>query len=766
MSDRKQVNEFLQPLGQKGYQACSGLSTNETSAWVRPDRLDNSYHQCQYHKVRQRPSTLRVCFSSIFLTLVFMFGVRSLFTFENGQIEEANISLSATSPYDLVKELPSSQSIRNMFVYYSENSQLAGTGEAFRLAEWTREQLTGFGLSNASIETYHPFLNYPLERRLAVVNGSHDLLYNATLKETEHDVLPTFHAYSADGNVTGPVVYVNYGRLEDFVWISSQPNITLKGSIALMRHGQVPGSIKIHHAEQFGCIGALVYTDPADTDFPTLVHRESAAYVHYYPGDPFSPGIASTVNSSLAQNSTIPSIPSLPISWSDALPLLCTTQGLGYTNALWTGGSQQVGYYTGPSEALINLVNINKMAKTPIHNVFATIPGIEEPDQYIIVGTHRDAWGQSAADPSSGSAILLELARIFGILLEKGWRPRRSILFASWDATEYGNVGSTEWVEDHFDLLKEHGVAYLDVSHAAVTGPHFSAQSSPMLYSLLKEITSTIIDPQTSQSVYDAWVDHKSGKNFTLPLAQPIGTRQDAIAFYQFTGISSLSMSFSGENYDVAHSAFDSVSWMERFGDPTFEYHQTLVKIWALLTMRLSDERILSLNPVDYSLAITKHLEHVLYNQTGLKSSIDQDLPSLYHALTKLQRAAAKFNRKARQLKHKIDQADNLSHHKKKLHQKIQKLNSRLIEFERNFVNNQGLLTHRPWYKHAIFGPLAKTGESQVFPSLMESIDSSDTEAMIQTEQVLVHILHNAKSILTKGHCEKSHDLLDDIELF
>ncbi|KAI8364296.1 hypothetical protein EDC96DRAFT_511233 [Choanephora cucurbitarum] len=763
MSNRKQTSELLPSSGQKGYQTCSISSPNETSAWARSDAFTHSHYQRQYHKAKPRPSSLRICLSSVFLTLVFMFGVRTLFTSQNGQIAGTEVLSSAPSPYDIVKELPSSQSIRELFVHYSKKSQLAGTEEVFGLTEWTRDQFTQFGLSDAAIETYYPVLNYPLERKLSIVNGSQDLLYNATLRETDDDVLPTFHAYSADGNVTGPIVYVHYGRLEDFVWLSSQPNITLQGSIALMRHGQIPGSIKIQHAEQFGCIGALVYTDPADTDLPTLVHRESVAYAHHHPGDPFSPGFASTKanESDIGQNTTIPSIPSLPISWSDALPLLRTTQGLGYTHALWIGGSQLVGYYTGPSQALVQLVNINKMEKKPIMNVVARIPGLEESDQTIIVGAHRDAWGRSAADPSSGSAILLELARVFGVLLEKGWRPRRSIQFISWDATEYGNVGSTEWVEDHIDWLKDHGVAYLDVSHAAVTGPHFSAQASPMLQGLLEEITSTVVDPRTSQSVYDAWANHESSKNSSLPLAQLISTWQDAVAFYQMAGVSSLSISFSGEKYDVGHSMFDSIAWMERFGDPTFEYHQTLVKIWALLTMRLSSDMILPLDPLDYPLTIIKYLEHLLYQQAHTN---DQDLPSLYEALTELQKTAIKFNRKVQKIKNKLEQFDESGHHhkkRKKLNKKIQKLNSRLVKFERNFVNNQGLLANRPWYKHAIFGPLAETGETQVFPSLVEA-----TEEMVEREQVLVDILRNAKAILAKGHSEKSHDLLDTIELF
>ncbi|RCH97469.1 hypothetical protein CU098_010308, partial [Rhizopus stolonifer] len=471
-----------------------------------------SFQEKRRFKPYHRPNTFRVFLCSIGLMAVFLFGSHIFLSSNMVHMRQVEVLTSSLNPVDLVKELPSSRSIRDKFIYYATHTHLAGSEQDPVLANWTQDRFSHFGLQNASTQVYYPFLNYPLERKLAVVNGSQELLYNATLNETNHDITPTFH---------GPVVYVNFGRLEDFVWLTSQSNISVKGTIALVRHGKIPSSIKVQNAEQFGCIGALVYNDPADTDLPTLVHRESVSYAHFYPGDPSTPGFASTLNATVVENTTMAGIPSLPISWSDALPLFRITQNLGLTDSLWLGGSTQVDYFTGPSEALVNLVNLNKVEKKPIWNVVSRIQGLEEPEKAIIVGAQRDAWSLSAADPSSGSAVLLELARVFGILLEKGWKPRRSILLVSWDASEYGNVGSTEWVEDHTSWLKKHAVAYLDISHAAVTGPNFSAQASPLLHRLLKQVTSMLIDPKTSQTVYEAWLDHYTINDWIPMLIPP-----------------------------------------------------------------------------------------------------------------------------------------------------------------------------------------------------------------------------------------------------
>ncbi|KAG2196347.1 hypothetical protein INT47_010782 [Mucor saturninus] len=800
--DHKYQRLDVDPALRKSYSSIAPSSELDTRAtsWLRTkcDKLLGSdklvfFHEKQRaYKARQKPGVVQIFLSSVILFFIALFSIRALLSCGMFQTDSVILlSSSSNDIVDLLKELPSSESIRELFYHYASNSHLAASPNDHDLAKWTRNKFTEFGLKNASIDTYYPFINYPIERKLAIVSGPQDLLYKASLRETnERDSSPTFHAYSADGNVTGPIVYVNYGRIEDFVLLVKN-EIELKGSICLIRHGVIPSSIKVQNAETFGCIGALVYTDPqVDDKTSTVVHRDSVQYGFIHPGDPFTPGYAATFNATRNETATnLPKIPSLPISWNDALPLLRATQDLGFIEPTWVGqGVDEVRYFTGPSIALCNMVNVNDFQMKPIWNVLAHIPGHEEHNKAIIIGNHRDAWDHGAADPSSGSAVLLELARVFGILLEKGWKPRRSIILASWDANEYGNVGSTEWVEEHMHWLDKEAVAYLNVDHA-VTGSHFSAQASPLLNRLIVDVTSMVIDPKTSKSVYESWLDQyisnslKKGNKkkeedddddegaFIEPLIQPIGYTPglDSVAFFEHAGISSLSMSFDGDEYDVSHSAFDSIAWMEEFGDPTFEYHQTMVKIWGLMAMRLSSDTLLPLYPIDYALTMKHYLDQLTcdkpnketgilkkgHNNKETNKTLEHELPKLSTALHNLYKSSIQFNTKMQGLDRLV--TENKKGARRRAAKEISVANERLIRLERAFVQNHGLLVDRPWYRHALFAPSAKTGLIQAFPSIVESRELKDLKVVAEMEKTLAGILENAQSILTKGKAKKSH---------
>ncbi|KAL7312865.1 Vacuolar protein sorting-associated protein 70 [Mucor circinelloides] len=741
------------------------------------DRLAVFHEKQRAFRARQKPGTVHFFLASIVFMLLVVFGARSYLapsSFSSSVASEADIFGELFPTYaDLIKDIPSSQSIRDMLHHYASQAHLAGTHNDHELAKWTRDQFTKFGLKNATIETYYPFMNYPTERKLGIVTGNSDLLFLADLEESK-DSTPTFHAYSADGNVTGSVVYVNYGRLEDFVLLAKN-NIELKGTIALMRDGGVPSSIKIQHAETFGCVGALVYTDPADNKDlgPTGVRRDSVQYGFIHPGDPSTPGFAATLNATRNETFTnVPRIPSLPISWADALPLLRATQGLGFADPAWVGGIKEIDYFSGPSLAQCNLVNYNEFKKKPIWNVMARIPGHEEDEKAVIIGNHRDAWDQGASDPSSGSAVMLELARVFGILLEKGWKPRRTIILASWDASEFGNIGSTEYVEDHLAWLNKNAVAYLDVDHA-VTGPHFNAQASPMLNRLLVDVASMVIDPLTSKSVYESWVyrqkKEKDQYDEHNSLISPVGKAPglDTVAFFEHAGISSLSMSFDGDN-TLLHSALDDISWMEQVGDPTYEYHQTMVRLWGLLALRLSSDIILPLYPMDYALTMKQYLDELTcdeettttkknkhHSDDNNNKTSENDLPALSSALDSLYKTSIKFNSKVQDLSDFMDVTKKHGNSHKKWLKKVKSANDRLIKFERVFVENQGLLVDRPWYKHAIYGPSAKSGLLQAFPSIIESRELKDLKKVGETEKTLAYILKNAQSMLSKGKSKK-----------
>ncbi|KAI8371702.1 uncharacterized protein BYT42DRAFT_520161 [Radiomyces spectabilis] len=660
-----------------------------------------------------------------------------------------------------ILENASKETVRDYLKTYTSQAHLAGTENDKRSAEWTRDQFNEFGL-NATIETYWPMLNYPLKRRLALVSGPEELRYEASLREdvvdedeTSHnpDVIPTFHGYSKNGTAVGPVVYANYGRLEDFQYLADQ-GIELKGTIALMRYGGSFRGLKVRAAEQFGCIGALVYSDPIDDGplnkdgyphenpsesypegpwrSPSSAQRGSVLYLSLASGDPLTPGYAATENATRIKPEDavgLAKIPSLPLSWEDALPLLKATQNRGIRKSEdWSGGLTEVDYYSGPTEGNVVLVNEVENKVTPIWNVIARIEGTEEADRAIILGNHRDAWVYGAVDPSSGSASMMEVARLLGSLYKEGWRPRRTIILASWDGEEYGLIGSTEWAEDHSEWLSKEAAVYINVD-VAVSGSHFTASASPSLNRLLYEVTQGIPDPRTGKSLYEAWgefsnrTQHLSPK----PLIGQLGSGSDFVAFLDHLGIASIDMGFSGD-YGVYHSNYDSFHWMEKFGDPGFDYHQTMAKIMSTLAVRLADDLILPMHPMDYAVEVRKYIDGL-----GIYAS-PHTFPLLEEAADKLAKRAGRFEQRLSALMHNVQDYGNHEDLPSVLAKRVNKANQRLMYFERGFLDSEGL-PGREWFKHVVYAPGLWTGySSQVFPAIVEAVDARDFEAMRRVE--------------------------------
>ncbi|GAA5810867.1 hypothetical protein MFLAVUS_004295 [Mucor flavus] len=667
-------------------------------------------------------------------------------------------SSNLTSAEELMLELPSNQSLYDYSKTLTSVTHLAGTANDKKQAEWTRDQFESFGLE-AKIETYWPLLNYPISNRLALISGPKHLRFEAKLTEAPVDedetskdsnALPLFHGYSKNGTVTGRVVYANYGRLEDFQFLKNQ-GVNLNGTIALIRYGSAFRGLKVRAAEVFGCVGALIYSDPIDDgplnkdnstnpaeSYPkgpwrskSSVQRGSVQYFSLTTGDPLTPGYAATENApriKLEDSIGLPKIPSLPLSWEDALPLLRATQGLGVVGKNdWTGGLEEVGYYSGPTEGEVILVNHIENKITPIWNVISRIEGTEEPNKAIILGNHRDAWVYGAVDPSSGSASLLELARVFGEILKTGWRPRRTIILASWDAEEYGLVGSTEWVEDNKEWLDKEGTVYLNAD-MAVSGPHFVAQASPSLNRLLYSVAAEIHDPRTGKSVLDAWsADHQVAENEKPPVGI-LGSGSDYAAFLDHVGIASVDFRFTGD-YGVYHSNYDSFHWMVKFGDPQFLYHQTLVRFWGLLTLRLSDSTTLPIYPADYTAELTKYLG------TLTTLATPRTFPQLGQAIEKLEKTVRKFERRRQRLESRLAKYDSLDKTPHNLVKRLNKLNNRLTHFERGFIDPEGI-KGREWFKHVVYAPGLWAGySSQVFPAIVDSLDENDIEQTRYAEQ-------------------------------
>lgn len=342
----------------------------------------------------------------------------------------------------------------------------------------------------------------------------------------------------------------------------------------------------------------------------------------------------------------------------------------------------------------------------------------------------------------------MELVRTIGVLLDRGWKPRRTIIIASWDAQEYGSVGSTEWIEQHQNWLTEQAIAYLNVDYA-VSGYHFSAQSSPLLSQLFYEVTQQIIDPRTSKSVYDVWKSKKNraaanqafyfesspGDTLPLLLTDPLGTDSDYTGFFNHLGISSASFGFRDEETEIPHDA----EWMESTGDPTFEYHQALTKIWGLLVFRLSSDIILPMHVQDYSTEMIRHI-NILTAKQGCQS-----FPFISSAMNSLASTSLHFEKKRNKWHHQVSVHKHIS---KKLAKHVVKANERLLQFERALLDPQGIATERPWFKHVVYGPQLNTGLAESFPGLTEAIESGSEEYTRFIEERIGQVLNHAEEAL------------------
>ncbi|KAK6820855.1 hypothetical protein PG987_015255 [Apiospora arundinis] len=691
---------------------------------------------------------------------------------------------------DVLLETPSAKKASEWSKYYTAGPHLAGRN--LSQAEWTRDRWNEWGVKS-DIVTYDTLLNYPLGHRLALLeksktnSDSWNVTFEATLEEEvlEEDPtsslpnrIPTFHGYSASGNVTAPFVYVNYGTYQDFEDLV-KANITLTGHIALARYGGIFRGLKVKRAQELGMIGCVIFTDPGDdgevTDengygtypngparHPSSVQRGSVQFLSVAPGDPTTPGYPSKPGVPRQPiDGAIPSIPSLPISYAEAVPILKALNGHGPKatefNQYWTKNTglkyKGVQYNVGPSpkDVVLNLVNDQDYTITPQWDVIGIINGTI-PDEVIVVGNHRDAWiAGGAGDPNSGSAVLNEAIRSFGKALEQGWKPLRTIVFASWDGEEYGLVGSTEWVEEYLPWLSATNVAYVNLD-VGVRGPYFTASAAPMLSNLIYDVTSMVQSPNQTvkgQTVRDVW----DGRIATM------GSGSDFTAFQDYAGVPSLDFGFGGYGKDSPiyqyHSNYDSYHWMSEFGDPKFAYHKTMAQILGLTVGKLADMPVVVLNATDYTKALKGYVEKIEAKLASVDAmsepSTDEEivefrarsigsepkgstqdfkfsLARLYESLAEMNSAAIKLDKKATKLTKQAE--DHLPWwrliKKLKLFHAIRVTNTKYKKIERAFLF-QGGLDGRPWFKHVVFAPGIWTGYAgAVFPGLTESIDNKD----------------------------------------
>ncbi|CAK7230565.1 hypothetical protein SBRCBS47491_007627 [Sporothrix bragantina] len=568
---------------------------------------------------------------------------------------------------------PSNDSAAEWLRYYTSGAHLAG--QNYSQAAWTRDRWAEWG-AVSHITAYDLYLNAPADHSLALLKaggkkGDDDkeihweVDFRASLIEDVipedpttglKENVPTFHGYSASGNVTGPVVYVNYGTYQDYADLE-KANISLKGAVALARYGGIFRGLKVKRAQELGAVGVLLYSDPGDDGdateengykaypdgparHPTSVQRGSVQFLSISPGDPTTPGYPSKPGVPRGPTDRyIPSIPSIPISYEDALPILKALNGHGPTSKdfghWWTRneglGYKGVDYNIGPTPAdkvQVNLYNEQTYTTTPIWNVLGIFNGSVLPNEVVVVGNHRDAWiAGGAVDPNSGSAVVNEVVRSFGVAAAHGWKPLRTIVFASWDGEEYGLLGSTEWVEEYLPWLKHASLAYVNID-TGVGGPNFGSSGVPLLHDLVYKVTSEVQSPNQTvpgQTVRDTW----SGK------IGPLGSGSDYTAFLDHAGITSVDVRFSGggggdgedaaaaaapnvdgEKADPApvymyHSNYDSYHWMEKFGDPGFAYHKTMAQVLGLLVAHLATDLVVPFKAGDYATALKTYVDKI-----------------------------------------------------------------------------------------------------------------------------------------------------------
>lgn len=649
-----------------------------------------------------------------------------------------------------VQSMVDENEIRENLKLLTKADHMAGTKGGYVLAQYISEFFKKNLLDDVHFEEFEVYLNYPKlgGRKVEILNGSGAVVWTAKIDEDPVYTQPprqqtmVFHGHSKTGDVTGPLIYANYGTMDDFKFFN-ESGINTKGAIALIRqHGnQRDSGLKIKAAELAGFSGCLIYSDPSDNGFVLGkvapegrympeggVQRDGVSLVNRIVGDVLTPGWASTPGAnriSKDNNSALVNIPSVPLSWGDARNLLTAIEGFGQISPEgWKGGIPNVKYWTGNlSSPRVRLLNDqDEVQKQPIWNVLGKINGVEQKEKSVIVGNHRDAWHYGAADPGSGTAVMMEVVRIFGDLVHRGWRPLRTIEFASWDAEEYNLIGSTEWVEDNIESLRRNAYAYLNVG-SAVTGSNFRASGSPVFTKSVTEVLKRTSDPFQNKTMIELWQE-KGGK------IDGLGVDSDYVAFQDIAGTSSLDMGFSGELYP-RNSAFDNFEWMDTVGDPGFVYHKILAQIWALLILEYADKLVLPFDMSAYSSSLTQWVLNL--NQWAEEKS--KEVGNSKWSIEPLREAVLQFANDSRRFIKWEEEWNSivygggggyetvvLAEHRKSHNNRMANFETHLLDLEEG-----GGISNSSQFKHILFGPQKWSIHGDAFfPAIRDAVDAQD----------------------------------------
>lgn len=661
--------------------------------------------------------------------------------------------------------VPQPERVREAIRVMSEEPHHTGSEAGMKVAAYALDQFRAMGL-DAEYHEFEGLMPVPRERSLEILEP---IPYQARLAEpailedkdsSDSGGLPPYNAYSPDGDVTAQVVYVNHGMPEDYEKLD-ELGISVEGKIVLARYGGGWRGIKPKLAAEHGAAGCLIYSDPRDDGFfagdaypkgryrPEWgVQRGSTMDMPTYPGDPQSPGFGAKPGGRklpLDEVRTLPSIPVMPIAWGDAKPILEQLGG-PVAPGPWRGAVPTT-YHIGPGPAKVRLKLAFDWNRPMGRNVIATIPGSEYPDEWVIYGNHHDAWVNGAVDPVSGAAALLETARALAEMVKQGWRPKRTIMLALWDAEEWGLIGSTEWGEEHAQELKDKAVVYFntDSNNEGV----LSLAGSHTLERFLNDVARDIPDPRTDESLWAVMqrealdgADEEKKKRIDSRRDLRIGalgSGSDYTVFIDHLTIASTNIAFRGNaSGGVYHSKYDTFDWYQRFGDPSFLYGKAMAQVHAVAMARMADAEALPFEFTNFADTIRGYLDEL----QELDPDGEANLARLEPAWERLEAAAAGYEAAYAKAASNGLSGDPTA------------LNAILRSFEQGLGRPEGL-PDREWFHHHIYAPGFYTGYGvKTIPGVREALDRKDFGLAGEQAGKFAEILEDAASRIEAATAE------------
>ncbi|HVH67648.1 MAG TPA: transferrin receptor-like dimerization domain-containing protein [Gemmatimonadales bacterium] len=702
------------------------------------------------------------------------------------------------------RAIPSPDSLRENMRRLSARPHHVGSPYDKDNAEWILAKFKSFGLE-AAIETFEVLFPTPKERAVELVAPTR---FVAKLEEPpvpgdptssqRAEQLPTYNAYSIDGDVTAPLVYVNYGVPADYERLE-RLGVSVKGAIVIARYFGSWRGIKPKVAAEHGAVGCIIYSDPREDGFTRGevypqgpwrpkdgVQRGSVMDMPVYPGDPLTPGVGATKDAkrlSVSEAATITKIPVLPISYGDAQPLLAALHG-PVAPVEWRGGLG-ITYRVGPGPARVHLKVKSDWSLKTLYDVIARIPGAAAPDEWVIRGNHHDAWVNGAEDPISGQVALLEEARGLGQLLKQGWKPRRTIIYAAWDGEEPALLGSTEWVEAHADELAAKAVAYLNTDSNG--RGYLGMGGSHSLEQFINDVARDVEDPETRLSLWkraqlrtiadassaDARQDARKRAELRI---EALGSGSDYTPFLQHIGIASLNLGFGGEDGGgIYHSIYDDFKWYTTFNDTSFVYGRALAQTVGTAVLRLADADVLPYQFSGFAETVgryVKEVEKLLKDEQDSVRERNQELDEGVFAATldpreptvappreelppylnfaPLDNAVDGLTRAAERYEQAFTKA--LANGGGALAKPgAQALNATLRQSERALTTSTGL-PRRPWYRHNVYAPGFYTGYGvKTLPGVREAIEQKHWKEADEQITIAAQVLQAETGVIAKA---------------